>query len=92
MADHINTLNRFSGITADEKFARGDKFRWLDLVFRPPWRFFKSYILKRGFMDGRQGLIIALMTSYGVFIKYAKLMERWIQHQQPKQAATPPTP
>ena len=92
MADHINTLNRFSGITADEKFARGDKFRWLDLIFRPPWRFFKSYILKRGFMDGRQGLIIALMTSYGVFIKYAKLMERWIQHQQPKQAATPPTP
>lgn len=83
VADHINTLNRFSSITANEKFAQGQKFRWLDLTFRPAWRFIKSYIIKRGFLDGRQGFIIALMTAYGVFIKYAKLMELWIQHNQP---------
>lgn len=85
LADHIYTLNRFSSISAGEKFSRGEKFRWADLVIRPPWRFIKSYLVKRGFLDGRQGFIIALMSAFGVFVKYAKLMELWIQHRLPKQ-------
>lgn len=84
LADHIHTLNRFSSISASEKFSRGEKFRWSDLIFRPPWRFFKSYIVKHGLLDGRQGFIIALMSAFGVFVKYAKLMELWIQHRLPK--------
>jgi glycosyltransferase involved in cell wall biosynthesis len=88
LADHIRTLNRFSTISANEKFSRGDKFRWCDLFVRPPFRFFKSYFLKRGFLDGRQGFIIALMTSFAVFVKYAKLMELWIQHQLPKKGSS----
>lgn len=83
LTDHIHTLNRFSSISASEKYLRGEKFRWSDLLFRPPFRFFKSYVLKRGLLDGRQGFIIALMSAFGVFIKYAKLMEQWIQHRLP---------
>lgn len=75
MADHIDTLNRFSGISAHEKNAAGMKFRLADLLFRPLWRLFKAYILKRGFLDGKAGLVIAGLSSFGVFIKYAKLME-----------------
>ena len=75
MADHINTLNRFSGISAQGKHDAGMKFRMADLVFRPAWRFFKSFFLKRGFLDGKAGFVIAGMSAFGVFIKYAKLME-----------------
>jgi glycosyltransferase involved in cell wall biosynthesis len=85
MADHIHTLNRFSSISANEKFANGEKFLWRDLLGRPPWRFFKSYVLRLGFLDGSQGFIVALMSAFGVFVKYAKLMELWIQHRTPKQ-------
>ena len=85
LADHIHTLNRFSSISANEKFTRGEPFRWRDLIVRPPWRFFKSYFLKRGFLDGRQGFIIALMSAFAVFVKYAKLLELWIQHRQRRQ-------
>ncbi len=87
LADHIHTLNRFSSISASEKFSRGEPFNWSDLFFRPPWRFFKSYVLKHGFLDGRQGFIISLMSSFGVFIKYAKLMELWIQHRLPRKSS-----
>ena len=87
LTDHIHTLNRFSSISANEKFTRGEKFRWRDLFFRPPWRFFKSYVLKHGFLDGRQGFIISLRSSFGVFIKYAKLMELWIQHRLPRKSS-----
>ena len=75
MTDHIATLNRFSSISAHEKNASGQKFRIVDLLFRPAWRFFKSYFLKRGFLDGKAGFVIAGLSSFGVFIKYAKLME-----------------
>ncbi len=84
LSDHIHTLNRFSSISAKAKFDQGEKFLWRDLFFRPPFRFFKSYVAKRGFLDGRQGFIIALMSAFGVFVKYAKLMELWIQYQLPK--------
>ena len=40
-----------------------------------------------GLLDGRQGFIIALMSAFGVFVKYAKLMELWIQHRKPKPGA-----
>ncbi len=38
--------------------------------------FLRSYIVKQGFRDGTQGLMIAMFTAYGVFLKYAKLWER----------------
>lgn len=75
MSDHINTLNRFSTISAKQKAANGEPFRWRDILFRPSWRFFKSYFLKRGFLSGRQGFIVAGLSAFGVFLKYAKLME-----------------
>lgn len=77
MTDHIHTLNRFSQISAKQKFAQGQRPSWADLMFRPLWRFFKCYFIKRGFMDGAQGYLIAVLTAFGVFIKYAKLFELW---------------
>ncbi len=75
--EQLVTLDHFSSITARGKFERGIPFRWRDLLFRPLYRFLKSYILKQGFLDGAQGFVIAVCSSYGVFIKYAKLMELW---------------
>jgi len=73
--DHLETINRFSSITAREKHREGERFAWIDFLFRPIIRFFRGYFLKRGFLDGRRGLFIALISSFGVFLKYAKLWE-----------------
>jgi len=73
--DHLETMNRFSGIAAEAKYRDGYRFRWWDFFFRPPWRFFKSYILKRGFLDGRIGYLIAAVSAFGVRMKYIKLWE-----------------
>jgi hypothetical protein len=38
------------------------------------------YIIKRGFLDGSQGIVISILGSYYVFLKYIKLYEiqgRW---------------
>jgi protein-tyrosine phosphatase len=75
LGDHVDTMNRFSTITAREQFREGERFRWIDFLFRPFWRFLKAYVFKRGFLDGRRGLLIAGVSAFGVTIKYAKLWE-----------------
>lgn len=75
MADHVQTINRFSSILAEEHHARGRRFSWTALVLRPPLEFLKKYVLKRGFLDGPQGFFIASLSAFYVFLKFAKLWE-----------------
>jgi len=71
----VDTLNRFSSIAADSLRDRGASFRLTDLCLRPIWRFVRCYIVKRGFLDGLRGLVIAVNSAFGSFVKYAKLWE-----------------
>jgi hypothetical protein len=73
--DQIAAINKFSKITAEGWHKDGKLFRLRHLLFRPLFRFIRAYFLRLGFLDGLPGLIIASTTSYGVFIKYAKLWE-----------------
>jgi len=76
IADQVATLNRFSTITANGQHDSKKSFYVHDLLFRPLIRFLRGYILRRGFLDGLPGLIVATISGYGVFIKYAKLWEK----------------
>lgn len=38
--------------------------------------FVKMYILKAGFLDGKQGFLLAILSSHSVFVKYADLWNR----------------
>jgi len=78
--DHLETMNRFSSITAQEKFRTGSRFRWVDFLLRPPFRFLKAFLLRRGFLDGRRGFLIAMVSAFGVCMKYAKLWE--LEHRE----------
>lgn len=79
LSDQIMTLNRFSTIASTTLLNEGRRFSVIDLLFRPLFRFIKGYVFKRGFLDGYRGLIIATMSSIGVFYKYAKLWELTLQ-------------
>jgi glycosyltransferase involved in cell wall biosynthesis len=45
------------------------------IFFRPCWGFFRSYVLKRGFLDGTPGLIVAGLAAVGRFTKYSRMYE-----------------
>ena len=45
------------------------------LIGRPLFRFFKSYVLKCGFLDGKPGLIHALLDAHYQFVIVSKLIE-----------------
>lgn len=78
ISDHIHTINNFTSIAASEKMANGERYSWLNMIFRANWRFVRGYLFKAGFLDGKRGLLIAIINSFGVIIKYAKLWEKRI--------------
>jgi len=73
--DHINRINRFTTISSAELSKAGGRWRLSDALLRPAARFFRSYIIKRGFMEGFAGFYVALTAAVYVFLKYAKLWE-----------------
>ena len=75
LADQIERIQFFSAEAARALAESGRGARLSDLVLRPPARFLRSYVLKRGFRDGVPGFVIAAATAFHVFLKYAKLWE-----------------
>ena len=75
LSDQIQTIDRYSKIAAEDLVRSGEKFSLFKLLFHPPFRFVKEYLVKSGFRDGIPGLIIAVATLFYVFIKYAKFWE-----------------
>lgn len=75
MAQHVRTINSFTGIAAEQKYRRGARWPVLRMVTHPPAKFLKMYLLQRGFRDGMPGFLIATLGAWYVFLKYARLWE-----------------
>jgi hypothetical protein len=75
ISDQIQTIDKYSKIAAEDMAKRQEAFSLFKLIFHPPFRFIKEYLMKRGFRDGLPGFIIVVSTMYYVFIKHAKLWE-----------------
>lgn len=71
----INTINRFSTLAAKAFHERGKRGSWLRLLFKPFFRFFVEYVLRRGFLDGFYGFVVAITSAQYVFLREAKLRE-----------------
>lgn len=55
--------------------AKNKRVRTIDLFGRPFWRFFRAYILRRGFLDGSAGFYIAGLTAFSALTRYMKVLE-----------------
>jgi glycosyltransferase involved in cell wall biosynthesis len=69
-------FNRYTSLAAEDLDAAGRRWSMIDLVIRPCFQFCKMYVARRGFIDGMEGFILAIVSSAYVFVKYAKLRER----------------
>ena len=82
MADHVQRINQFTTISAQELLKERRRWRLSHALLRPAFRFFRFYILKRGFLEGFAGFYIALTASVYVFLKYAKLWELELEEKK----------
>lgn len=80
MEMHLNKINHFTTLMAKDMYSKGKKASMLKILMGPGAEFFKKYILKMGVLDGYYGFVIATLSAYYKFCKYAKLKSLWIQH------------
>jgi glycosyltransferase involved in cell wall biosynthesis len=75
IAHHLDTINRYTTLAAEDMHARGRRTNALELLLHPPAAFFRNYLLRGGIFAGTAGLIVSVMNSYYVFLKFAKLAQ-----------------
>jgi glycosyltransferase involved in cell wall biosynthesis len=66
-----------SGASAEKDLNMRRRLKTLSrrMPFRPTLRFFYSYVLKRGFLDGRRGFIFCRLLAMYEFLSVAKFVE-----------------
>jgi len=75
IGEMIPKINRYSDLSARQMFERGRRCGIADLLLRPPFAFLRTYVLRLGFLDGIEGLVISATTGWLTFAKYVKLRE-----------------
>lgn len=73
----IAKINHYSTEAAAAMHARGKRTSVAGAVGHAVWTFVRHYVLRRGFLDGWQGLVLAVMAASGSFFRYAKLLFLW---------------
>jgi glycosyltransferase involved in cell wall biosynthesis len=76
LSEYHHRADRYATLAAEYLHGRGKRARAIDLFILPIAAFIRTYLFKRGFRDGVPGLVIAIFTAYGVFLKYAKIWEK----------------
>jgi glycosyltransferase involved in cell wall biosynthesis len=72
LSEHLRTMDSYTTLAAQEMVCGKKNLGLARLLFDPPWTFFRTYVLKLGFLDGAEGLAIAYMGAFYNFVKYTK--------------------
>lgn len=76
----LSKINNYSSVSAQKKFAESKKGSSLKkAIICGLWAFFRTYIIKAGFLDGKEGVMLAISNAEGVYYRHLKLM---LLHQQ----------
>lgn len=70
--DHIDRMKSYTSLGAEKVLAKNENFLLIKATVNPFLRFFKTYFLKLGFLDGAYGFAICIIASFTVFLKYFK--------------------
>ena len=70
----LHKTNQYSTAGAQMQFQRGRQSSLSGAVLRGLWSFVRSYVLRAGFLDGREGFMLAVSNAEGTYYRYVKLM------------------
>ncbi len=73
--DHVEKMEKYTIIGAEEYYKAGRKANYFTPYIHLCWGFFRSYIFRKGFLDGRPGYQICSLYAISSFNKYRLLRE-----------------
>ncbi|OGI44350.1 MAG: hypothetical protein A2150_04820 [Candidatus Muproteobacteria bacterium RBG_16_64_11] len=77
LSHHVDKVNFYSSAQAEDLFQKRREPSLLALLLAPPLAFLKSYLLRREFVNGIDGIVISYMYAFQRFIRLAKARERF---------------
>ncbi len=79
----LEKINRYSSAGAANMLAKGRRGGLGRALGHGLWSFLQTWLLRRGFLDGREGLILAIANAQGAYYRYLKLKYLDEQRQTP---------
>lgn len=79
----LSKVDAYSSASAKQAYARGKRSSVAGALGHGAWAFFRTYVIRRGFLDGAHGLALSISNAETSYYKYLKL---W-QMQQAEEAA-----
>ncbi len=73
--DHYKQVTYFTDILSKAQYNKGKKAPLIVLIFSPVVKFLRDYFFKLGFLDGRAGFTICIISAYATYTKYKKLRQ-----------------
>jgi glycosyltransferase involved in cell wall biosynthesis len=80
----LSKVDAYSTASAKQAYARGTRSSVLGALGHGAWAFFRTYVIRRGFMDGAHGLALSISNAETSYYKYLKL---WQMQQAEESAA-----
>ncbi|MCG2611039.1 glycosyltransferase family 2 protein [Flavobacterium sp. SM15] len=77
--NYNNKLNLYSKLQAESLYAKNKRPGGYHFFIRPKYRFFWQYIYRLGFLDGKEGFILAYVHAFSVFKRYLQL---WMMYRK----------
>jgi len=75
LSNYFDKFNKYTSLQAQLKYDNGKRTSPIKVLFRFPLALFDAAIIKGGFLDGYEGLLMAHLHALYSMIKYAKLWE-----------------
>jgi glycosyltransferase involved in cell wall biosynthesis len=70
----LRKMDMYSTAGAQKMHQQGQRATLLGAVLRGLWSFVRTYLLRGGFLDGREGFMLAVSNAEGTYYRYVKLM------------------
>lgn len=83
MSHYLDKHLGYTAVFANNEKSERRGWSLADALFRPWWRFFRAYFLRRGFLDGFPGAWIAISTAYFTFMRYSRAYESQVEANPP---------
>lgn len=72
LEDALSRMDRYSTANAATMVANGRRVWFVTGIVRGFYAFFSTYVLRAGFLDGREGFLLAVANAEGTYYKYMK--------------------
>jgi len=79
--DATSRMDRYSTASAEMMRAKGRRVWFVTGIVHGAYAFFRTYVLRAGFLDGREGFLLAVLNAEGTYYRYMKL---WLMNQTRK--------